>query len=331
MAAFPSGSREPAAGWRRLGRWLPWAVGLGLLAWLLYRVPLTELRTAMGRGPALALSLYAAAHLLISFVTDTAATRTGLAVVGIHRPFGEILWVRGATYLLGLVNFTLGQSALAVHLARTRIRWAVAAGATLLQVLVNFVALALLVAVGALFYSPLPRQARWLLVGVIVASVAVTIGVWALRPAWLTRRSVMGPFFDTRLAEHGRALAARLGHFVLFSLLYWGALRVWGIPVPPGEAVVLVTLLMFLAALPITPYGIGTVQVAQVLFFSSYVEAASAAEREASVLAFSLVQYAASLLVQGGLGYGCWLRWQREVPAAAASVAVPDSNAPADG
>lgn len=294
---------------------LPWAVGLGLVAWLLYRVPLVELGVAMGRGPALALGLYAAVHLLLSFFTDAAATRVGLAVVGIRRPLREILWVRGATYLLGLVNFTLGQGALAFHLTRTGVRRGVAAGATLLQVLVNFLALGLLVAFGALFDAPLPREVRLLLVGGVVFALAASVGTWALRPAWLVRHSLLGPFFDTRLAAHARALGARLAHFVLFSLLYWGALRVWGLPVPLGEALVLVTLLMFLAALPITPYGIGTVQVAQVLFFSSYVAAPSAAEREASVLAFSLVQYAASLLVQGALGYACWLRWQRQFPA----------------
>ncbi len=326
MAGSISGSGEPSAGRQRLRTLLPWAVGLALLGWLLYRVPRAELGAAVARGPALGLALYAAGHLLVSFFTDAAATRTGLAVVGIRRPLGEILWVRGATYLLGLVNFTLGQGALALHLTRTGVRTPAAAGATLLQVLVNFLALGLLVALGALFYSPLPPGPRLLLVGAVVLGSAATVGVWVLRPAWLARRALLGPFFDAGLAAHGRALAARLAHFVLFSLLYWGALRVWKIPVPLAEALVLVTLLMFLAALPLTPYGLGTVQVAQVLFFSSYVEAPAAAGREASVLAFSLVQYAASLPVQAALGYGCWLGWRRRFPAAAGAPATPEAT-----
>jgi hypothetical protein len=68
---------------------------------------------------------------------------------------------------------------------------------------------------------------------------------------------------------------------------------------------------MFLAALPITPYGLGTVQTAQVFLLSAYADAPTSRDRAATILAFSLVQYAASILTQAGLGALCWSRWTR--------------------
>jgi uncharacterized membrane protein YbhN (UPF0104 family) len=54
-----------------------------------------------------------------------------------------------------------------------------------------------------------------------------------------------------------------------------------------------------IAALPVTPGGLGTTQALQVLFFSPYGSAPA-------VLAFSLVHHAISLIVQAGIGFGCW-------------------------
>jgi uncharacterized membrane protein YbhN (UPF0104 family) len=144
-----------------------------------------------------------------------------------------------------------------------------------------------------------------------VAAVGGSIALLALRPPWLARFGWARPLLAVTLGGQLRALAARLVHFLLFALLYWGAVRIWGIAVPPREALALVAVLMFVAALPITPHGLGTVQAAQLLLFSRYLPHPEPAAREASVLAFSLVHYAASMATQALLGFVCYLGWRR--------------------
>jgi uncharacterized membrane protein YbhN (UPF0104 family) len=62
---------------------------------------------------------------------------------------------------------------------------------------------------------------------------------------------------------------------------------------------------LLVAAVPITPSGLGTTQVLQVLFFSPWSPEVGQAAREASVLAFSLVHQVFSLLGMALVGLLC--------------------------
>jgi hypothetical protein len=299
---------------RHLGRWLqrglPWVIGLALIPLLLYRIPIVELSAAIRHGPFLALSIFTGVHLVASWYSDAAATRVGLEAVGIGRDFREILWMRGATYLAGLLNFTIGQGAIAFHLTRTGVQGAFAAGATLLLVLVSFLALAALALTGSIFFAPFDAATRLTVAAAALTPLMTVVLLYLARPAWLTRRAVLQPIFQTGPTAHLRALAARLTHFAFVTGLYWGGMRLWGIELPFARGMVLIPLVLFVAALPLTPNGIGTVQVAQLLLFSDYSHGVTAAEREASILAFGLVQFAAAFVAQAAIGFRCLLKWQ---------------------
>lgn len=292
-------------------RWLPWLVGFGLLPFLLVRIRPAEIEEALRRGPAVALIAFTVFHFLAAFASDVAATRVGLSVLGFRRPLREVLSLRGASYLAGLLNFTLGQGAIAYHLARQGVRVTTAAGATFVLVLVNFLSLALLVLVGFLAFAPLNAAQN----GALVVSAGVIVGLsvlfYSLRPNWLRKWSAAGPLLETAPVLHLKALAARTAHFILVSVLHWIALRIWGIEVPLGDGMALVALLLFVGALPIAPNGVGTVQVTHVLLFSAYVSAPTQGTREAAALAFSVVQAATALVSQALLGLYYFLRWRR--------------------
>ena len=75
---------------------------------------------------------------------------------------------------------------------------------------------------------------------------------------------------------------------------------------------------LLIAALPVTPNGLGTTQVLQVLFFGAWAQGATPEARAADVLAFSLVHWAFSLVWQLGIGLtglGFLRRLQRQGPA----------------
>jgi uncharacterized membrane protein YbhN (UPF0104 family) len=89
------------------------------------------------------------------------------------------------------------------------------------------------------------------------------------------------------------------------AALQWGAFLVWGIALPFWRTLALMTVVLLVAALPITPSGLGTSQVLQVLFFSPWAAGADPAARSADVLALSLVHYAFGVGWQGLLGLVC--------------------------
>ena len=73
-----------------------------------------------------------------------------------------------------------------------------------------------------------------------------------------------------------------------FIVFFYFAFRAFNIVVPFLSLVALVPIVFFVANLPITPFGLGTMQAAMIFFFKSYTT-------EPNVLAMSIV-YSTSLL-----------------------------------
>src|SRR5262245_1703670 len=100
---------------KRLG---PWLLASLILTLLITRVPLSALRAAFARGPAAALISYVFIQVLLALVADSLATRASLSYLGLKFGFLDTLVMRGISYLLGLINYGLGQTGIAYHLSR---------------------------------------------------------------------------------------------------------------------------------------------------------------------------------------------------------------------
>jgi uncharacterized membrane protein YbhN (UPF0104 family) len=289
-------------------RWLPWLAALAILALLVREVRLDALREAFRHGAWVALSAYIVLETLIALPADAFGTREALAAAGVHRPWSEVLLARGASYLLGLLSYVAGQGGMGFYLARTGVPAGRSAGAVLLLMIANGIVLVVLGAIGlAIELDRLEGMRTDLLLLVIAAAFAGTLAyliVIAARPRWLERYGLLAPLFEAGLGGHLRAILARFPHMLLLAALHWGAFRIWGIPVPPVRGLALNPIVLLIAALPVTPGGLGTTQALQVLFFSPYGSAPA-------VLAFSLVHHAFSLIVQAGIGSGCWTLLRR--------------------
>ena len=88
---------------------------------------------------------------------------------------------------------------------------------------------------------------------------------------------------------------------------------------PLAQGLALLPLVLFVAALPITPAGLGTVQAAQIVLLSSFAPGATAAAREAAVLAFGLAFAALGLAFQAATGALCLALLARRRRAAGAA------------
>lgn len=289
-------------------RWLPWLVALAILVFLVREVRVDALREAFRHGAWVALSLYIVLETLIALPADAFGTREALAVAGIPRPWSEVLLARGASYLLGLLSYVAGQGGMGFYLARTGVPAGRSAGAVLLLMIGNGIVLVLLGAAGLWIEMDRLEGVRTDLLLLTIAAALIGILVYliviAIRPRWLERYSLLAPLFEAGLGGHLRAILARFPHMLLLAALHWGAFRIWGIAVPPVRGLALNPIVLLIAALPVTPGGLGTTQALQVLFFSPYGSAPS-------VLAFSLVHHVIGLIVQAAVGLGCWTLLRR--------------------
>jgi hypothetical protein len=291
----------------RLRRFLPWLVGAAILLALLYRVPFAALRAGLAHGPWGLLVAYTLPFMVLTLLADAYATGVCLRIAGEPRPFGTLTLVRGATYLLGLLNYALGQGGIGLYLHRTGVRPARGTGIFLFLLIVNFGALAAAAALGIAL-----GEGKWaggvggrgLAAGIVVAGLAY-LAVVALRPGFLARREVLEPLFAAGPSGHLLALAGRMPHLLFLILGHWGALWIWGIPVPLAQALARMPVVLLASVVPLSPSGLGTVQAAQVLLFAPYSRAATAAAREAAVLSFSLAFSLLGLGSQALVGAVC--------------------------
>jgi hypothetical protein len=296
---------------RFLRRWWPWLVGAAILVAIIARVPFAAFRDALTHGPHHWMALFEIAITSLVLATETFATWVGLAALRMRRSIADLFFVRGATYLLFVINYALAQGAFGVYLHRTGVSPRPAVGATLFLMGVNVAALLLLTSVGwALDGSPVPAGLWWTLT-VGGAGLALYLAVILVAPGPLARVEWLAPLFASGVRGHALGIAARIPHVVGIVLSQWLAMRVWGIDVPASAVLTIVPAIAVAAALPIAPGGMGTMQAAAVYFFSDYAPGATADERAAAVLAFSVVHLVWGLVAVVVVGLPCIPRARR--------------------
>jgi len=288
----------------------PCLVSLAILAILFAWIPREALFMALKAGPWLTLGVYTIFQVLLVLWADAYATSISLAITGFRQQFSRIFLVRGATYVLGILNYGLGQGAFGFFLQRSGVAAIRAAGTMLFLMVINlgvllFVASFGLLAIGypRTTHLGLPFLGYGLLVGMVLY-----LAIIGLRPRFLQNYQLLAPVLEAGLRGHLRAAGGRLPHILVLVLTFWGALRLWGIPVPLTQGVAMVPIVLLIGALPIAPAGLGTTQGALVFLFSQYVPIPNSEVRAAVVLAFSLIYYFLGIVVQALLGLWCWLR-----------------------
>jgi hypothetical protein len=312
--------REPGTkaprGWIR--RALPWLVGVAILAVIVARLPFAAFRAELGRGPHLTLALVDFALATASIFTDSLASWIGLIAAKLARPFRDVAAVRGATALLVLVNYAVGQGGFGYYLHRTGATPLRAAGATLFLIGAN---LAILLVATPLAWWALdveaPNAAIYWTIVIGCSGLGAYLVVIALRPRVFVERQLFAPLFDAGVLGHAIAIAARIPHTALTIVAQWLALYVWGIDVPWRVAIAVMPSVAIASSLPISPAGLGTSQAALVFFFAPFAAGATAGDREAVVLAFSIVHYVYSMLAAVLVGLACAPFAKRAAAAAA--------------
>jgi uncharacterized membrane protein YbhN (UPF0104 family) len=215
--------------------------------------------------------------------------------------------VRGATYLLALVNYTVGQGAIVYFVNRSRgIPLLRGTAAVLLIMGTNILLLLIFASIGLAVSPDMPAGLRKIVFGAY-AALAVYCVLLVLRPRWLTSRPIFDVLFAAGIAGHLRTVLVRIPHLGILMVFTYTSLRAFGVEVPVSHAILYLPMIYFIGVLPIAVMGLGTTQFMMILLLSRYVPGAAhdPAKAAAAITAASLGGQAVALAIQATLGVFC--------------------------
>jgi hypothetical protein len=296
---------------RRAKQLLPWLLAVCLVGYLLYTIPKEELWAALQRAHLVYLIAVVIYAILGSLVADSWATARVFSWFLTPVGFGELLPVRAATYLMAILNYHLGQAGLVYFVyRRSRERQVSLAAITgvILMILGTVLLLLTLFSVAGVVTTSDAQIRRYGWVPAAVgAGALVYFFVLTLKPRWLANRQLLAPLFAAGVLGHLKATLVRIPHVAVVVTGHLFAMRCFDVVVPLSIGLIYIPLLLLLASVPITPLGLGTMQLAAVHLFAGYAPGSEAARR-ASVLGYSLSLASLAMVTQATLGLFCLRR-----------------------
>jgi hypothetical protein len=280
--------------WKRL---LPFVVALALIGFVICRVDYTLFAAAVARTNLVGFFAFTVAFTLALLVADCFASVNVYRLLVGDMSFRELVVLRGASYLPGLLNHNVGQAWVTYAIARACKAPVVrVAGATLL---VYASTLACVFALAAASLIMAPDRFDWLalVIAVFAAGAVVYLVVLAVKPRWFVAGRLTAPLAKAGIRGHLIATLVRVPHIVVLFLGSWLPFWFFDVQIPFVDALALIPALMVLVALPITPQSIGTRDAFGVQVFAIYA-LGTQPERVASVAAATLSWAAALTLAQ---------------------------------
>jgi hypothetical protein len=272
-------------------RVVPWLVAAALLAYVFHSVPFARTWGAMRRVGFWGVFVFSIIYFLYAYAADVVATWATFRWFCAPLKLWDVVVIRGATYLLALLNYNLGQGGIIYIVGRRRgVGVARATGTVLLTMGVMFVALLLLAGIGS--YLGDPRDARLRLVRLIctggLVAFALYLVVIALRPEFLARRALLQPLFDAGILGTFKAFLVRFPHVAGHVVFQWILLRMFHVDLPFTAAATLLPVVFVIGWIPITFQGLGTKEVAAMELLARYSDAATLEAQRAQIVAYSL-------------------------------------------
>jgi len=289
---------------KKFGPLLAWAGTIAILVYLFRKIPVADVWNAMHTAAWWAIPASAIIVLAVYLADSFAILKTfGWFVAPLS--YREVLVVRGATYLLALVNYAVGQGAIIYFVNRTRkIPILRGTAAVLLVMGINVLMLLVLASVGLVVSTDVPQMLKHIVL-VAYAGLAIYIAVVAAKPRWLVSRPIFDVLLSAGVGGHLRSMAVRVPHILTLMVFTWTSLAAFGVVVPIGKAILCLPIVYFVAVLPISFQGLGTSNFMFIHFFATYAPGTTDEARRAVVLAATLVAQAVAFAVQLSIGLLC--------------------------
>ncbi len=264
----------------RTARIVPWLVTVGAFAFIFATTDFEGMReSAAGANWLLFWGVMFVLYSIL-FLVDSATVWWVYRRFHVpHIRYSDVLPARGASYLLGILNYAAGAAAMAFYFKKRFNVGVIEGGASLL--LLMLVDLGLVASAALIGGSMLPAEWRPFIVIVAAAFACGAIGhlvFWRARWSWgpLERirniESLRG-FRDAKVIDYCKIAAIRAPVTVLYIVAHGLTLLSFHIYIPLNSLLVYVPIQMLIAVLPISPSGLGTVNVAQRYLYGPFMVA----------------------------------------------------------
>ncbi len=291
----------------------PYFIAAIALGWVLRSTDRHKLLDALHHAPMGWFIAMSAVLLVFNCAADTFAMSAVFGRFGCHVPYKDLYLVRASTYLLAVVNYHVGQAAIVGYLYRVRrVPLLRASGWILFIIGINVGTLFILASAGATRVTGELKVLRFIPlvcgVGIVVYAALLT---W--KPRILAERTLFKPLFEMGIPGHIFGVLVRLPHIGVLLVWHFASLRMFGVQVSPGAALLYLPAYFAVSSLPINVNGLGVAQLVAVYFFAPYVVPPPGtvdvvAAQKAAVIAYSLATSGISIVLQLVLGLVC-LRW----------------------
>jgi len=292
------------SGFSGVKRVVPWLVGGAILAYLIWRIEYHTLLDALSRAD---IALYGAALLVfvvLNFLADTQNLFAILKHSGNRVPFKDTSIIRGASYLLMIIDYTLGMGSIAYYLKKFKnIPLLRGMGLMFLLNYTTQFSLAMMAVAGTILAvdAPSPWLDRIAIVcAAMLAFCVVFVAVLKLIPDYkfikkVKQNDLFKIYIETSVATYAVNIAYRCAFYFTFILFFYVAVRAFNIEVPFTALVAYVPVILLIISIPISAFGLGTSQAAMLVLFKDY-------GSPAQILAFSLAYSASIIIIRGIIG-----------------------------
>lgn len=295
---LPSRKRTPL--WKRV---IPFLIAGGILTYLFLHLDMHQVFEALLGADVSLYVPWLVVFILASFLLDT---QNLAAVINTFRheiSFRDALAIRGVTYLLMTIDYSLGLGAL-IYYMRHDLDIPVMRS-TSIMLFFNTITQLTLVVMAIIGLLLLPTTSSLLKQFLILSTVfvgSVTLFVFALKRlpsrGYLLRiknLNLIKVFHEASWESYLTLIFWRGIYYWLFIGFFYGATRAFYMNIPLIALVAYVPIILLIISMPITPCGFGTAQAAMIYLFKDY-------GTPVSIMAFGLTYSASIILFRSLIG-----------------------------
>lgn len=261
---------------------LPWVMAVVAVTILLRNYPFHQLVDAFGNANAFWFLAYAVVYFLVVWFLDCVSLARLFARFGFKIPLKELMRFRFAAFLPMILGFGIGQGFLAYFFKkRGKVPFFIGSGLILFIFFIDLYWTCSLACLGSFLSALTVRgvdlspfiRALWAGATVVFLSVILFCKyppAWRA-VSWIRTRDIFHAFHRARFSDYVSTAMSRLPIHLAVNTTLFVLAPIFGASLPLTHVMAAQPVITLIGAIPITPGGIGTVQLATAEFFRSFV------------------------------------------------------------
>ena len=291
----------------------PIVISAGILFYIFYKVDFAKVGYAIKTGENLIFFPMALGYFIITYLLECGGLYFIYNWSGAPSTYKEMLPVRGATYLLSMINYNVGLGGIVYYIHKKKKIPVMDALSTLLFMSGwDFYIMVFMCSYGLFGYGLEQQGLAGLRIFCLVIMATLVPYIFFvfqpisrltgrnLTPRWLQKIrdwKLLSFIKWASVKRHVQLIAIRLPIHLFLVLGHWAALRCYHVEVPFVAAMAFIPVIILIGVIPITFHGWGAIQAAAIALFSQWGTAAD-------ILAYSVMMGLTFHVIQVVLGLG---------------------------